>query len=249
MPTKEQQIKMLLSMGLGDAAIDILCENREFEEAFKIAKQFEAYKIPAVHFRYAIYLEEEKRYHDAEEHYIKAGQISEVIQMYEHIGDFQSALRVARQHGDTAIVRAIYLNQGKHFLSAKDYAKAETCFLNAKEEREMVKYYCQLGLLQEARTFAHKYVPDMESDIIAGMVVGPNSKKQENMSGTELEELARLYEDSGDYSRAIDTYLEISEKHYKDAEKLVEVWHKAVNLALEFDKNRARKSFLTRGKA
>lgn len=235
---KDQQIKMLLSMGLGEAGIDILCDNKDFEAAFKLAEQHEKYKLPDVHLKYAMELEDEKRFHDAEEHYIKSGQVQEVIQMYEHIGDFQSALRVARQH-DPSAVQTIYFNQAKSFLSTKEYGKAEVCFVNAKQPEHMIKVYCQEGNLQAALKFASKYAPHMENDIRTQMIIGYKEKPAEKMSGSELEENARLYEDSKDYSRAIDTYLEINEKHIRDEDHLEELWNRAVNLALEFDKSRA----------
>lgn len=46
--------------------------------------------------KYACYLEDEKRYKEAEEHFIKAGKPSEAMNMYEHLGDFHNALQVAR---------------------------------------------------------------------------------------------------------------------------------------------------------
>ena len=79
-----------------------------------------------------MYLEDEKRYHDAEEHYIKANQVEDVIQMYESQYDFQSALRVARQH-DPQYVPKIYFNQGNFFLERREFNKAETCFVNSKQ--------------------------------------------------------------------------------------------------------------------
>jgi intraflagellar transport protein 172 len=235
--SKDQQIKMLLSMGLGEACIDILCDSKDYEAAFKLSEQHERYKIPDVHLRYAMELEDEKRYHDAEEHYIKANQVQEVIQMYEHIGDYQSALRISRQHDPSSVVN-IYFNQGKHFLISKEYVKAEICFVNAKQAEYMVKIYIQERNFPSALKFASKYAPQLENDIRTQMLIQGN-KPIETMSGEELENMAKLCEDSKDFSRAIETYLAITEKEIKNIDKLEQLWNKAVNLALEHDKNRA----------
>ena len=233
---KDQALKMLLSMNLGEAAIDILCDSKEFEAAFKLAEQYERYKIPDVHLKYAMELEDEKDFNRAEEHYIKANQVQEVIQMYEHINDYQSALRIARQH-DPASVISIYVNQGKYFLDRKEYTKAEICFVSAKQPEYMVRIYQQEKNLQEALKFASKHAPNLVEDLQKQKIFEiPKDKK---MSGPEMMENARLYEDSKEYIRAIDTYLDINEEHFQDVERLEDAWNRAVYLAMEHDKNRA----------
>lgn len=50
--------------------------------------------------------------------------------MYEHIGDFHSALQVARQY-DPQSVASILINQAKTLIDKREFIKAETCFINA----------------------------------------------------------------------------------------------------------------------
>ena len=88
--------KMLLKMNLVDAVIEYLADRNEFDEAFRMAKQNAKHKISDVNLKFAFYLEDEKRYKEAEEQFIKAGKPGEAINMYEHQGDFHSALQVAR---------------------------------------------------------------------------------------------------------------------------------------------------------
>ena len=232
---KEQQIDKLISMGLTEAAIDIYVNNHDYVNAFKLAEQHEKYKIPEIHLKYAYDLEDQKRYHDAEEHYIKANNVQEAIQMYEHIGDFYSALRIARQH-DQASVYSIYFNQGKLFLDKGDIAKAEMCFVNAKQPEYMVKYYVNDKNYTAAIEFASKYCPQLSNDLRNKKIL---EQTNDNMSGKDLLENAKLFEESGDYSRVIDTYLEVNEKHFNDPDKLEDIWNKAVSLAMQYDKNRA----------
>jgi intraflagellar transport protein 172 len=234
---KDQAIKMLLSMNLGEAAIDILCDNKEYEAAFKLAEQHARYKLPDVHFKFAMDCEDEKRYQEAEEHYIKAHQVNEVIQMYQHTHEYNSALRVARQHYPEGIP-SIYMAQGKSLLNKKDYARAEMCFVYAKQPEYMVEIYEQEKNLNAALKFAAKYCPHLEPTI-RNQILLDGQKSPEQMKGGELMEIARLNEEAKDYSKAIDTYLEFSEQHFDDPEKLEEVWNRAVQLAWEFNKNRA----------
>ena len=232
---KDQQIDKLISMGLTDAAIDIYIQNKDFENAFKLAEQHEKFKIPEIHLKYAYELETDKRYHEAEEHYIKSNNVQEAIQMYEHIGDFYSALRIARQH-DQQSVYNIYFNQGKVFLDKGDIAKAEMCFVNAKQPEYMVKYYVNEKNYNAAIDFASKYCPQLANDLRNKKILEQTS---DSMTGDALLDNAKLFEEGGDINKVIDTYLQITDKHFNDPDKLESIWNKAVALAMQHDKARA----------
>lgn len=89
---------MLLRLNLVDALIEYQSDRNDYEEAFKLANQNAKHKLQDVHYKYACHLEDERRYKEAEEHFIKAGKPSEAINMYEHLGDYTSAIQVARQY-------------------------------------------------------------------------------------------------------------------------------------------------------
>merc|ERR1719326_1301569 len=42
---------------------------------------------------------------------------------------------------------------------------------------------------------------------------------------------ARMWEDTGDFDRAIDAYLNVEQQHVEDEDQLSEIWHNAVKLA------------------
>ena len=94
--------------------------------------------------KYACYLEDERRYKEAEENFIKAGKPSEAINMYEHLGDFHSALQVARQYEPSAVV-GIQMNQAKFFIDKRDFGKAEACFIQAKKPELAIKMHTDMG--------------------------------------------------------------------------------------------------------
>ena len=54
-------------MNLVDAVIEYLSDRNEFDEAFRMAKQNAKHKISDVNLKYAFFLEDEKRYKEAEE--------------------------------------------------------------------------------------------------------------------------------------------------------------------------------------
>lgn len=68
----ENGMNMLLKMNLVDAVIEYLMDRNEFDEAFKMANGNAKHKTADVHLKYALYLEDERRYKEAEDHFIKA---------------------------------------------------------------------------------------------------------------------------------------------------------------------------------
>lgn len=231
----EQQKKKLLSMGMIDALIDIEIMNNDFNEAFKLAEAHSKYKLPEIHLKYAMKLEDEKRHHEAEEHFIKADQVNEVIKMYEHILDFNSALRVARQHLPDTIF-SIYLSQGKYLIDKGDLQRAEMCFVNAKKPNVMTKYYIDNKMLEEAEKFARKHDPSMV-DIISKM--REMDTPIDKMSGPDILIEVDKKINSFNYSTAIDFLLMLNTNHFNSIEKLTELWEKAISLALEYERSKA----------
>jgi intraflagellar transport protein 172 len=68
----EKGTQFLLKNGLIEAAIDFEANQEKFEEAFRLANNHAKYKLPEVHLKYALHLEDENRFKEAEEEFIKA---------------------------------------------------------------------------------------------------------------------------------------------------------------------------------
>ena len=85
--------QFLIKNGMIDAAIDFEANRKNFDEAFMLANQA-IYKKPDVHLKYAFHLEDEKRFKEAEEHFILANKPEEAIAIYETTKDWHSALLV-----------------------------------------------------------------------------------------------------------------------------------------------------------
>ena len=212
----ESGMKMLLKMNLVDAVIEYMMDRNEFDEAFKMANGNAKHKTADVHLKYALYLEDERRYKEAEENFIKAGKPSEAINMYEHQSDFHSALQVARQY-EPQSVGTILMSQGKFFLERGDFSKAENCFISAKKPEIAIKMYTDSGNYPEALRVAKKHAPHYVNEI------SNNYEKSQgvNMSGEEILSSAKVWEEQRDYSRAINTYLEIKKEHFANQDILV----------------------------
>ena len=59
-------------------------------------------------------------------------------------------------------------------------------------------------------------------------------------TGDEIRNSARLWEEQRDYTKAIDTYLELEKHHFQDYNILEECWERAVQLALNFQREKAQ---------
>ena len=214
----EKGMKMLLKLNLVDAVIEYLTERNEFQEAFKMAQQNAKHKIRDVHLKYALFLEDEKRYKEAEEEFVKAGKPAEAISMYEHQGDWHSALQVARQY-DPQSVGTILINQSKFYLERREYAKAEQCYIQAKKPEMAVKMYKELGQTQEAIRVARKHAPNL----VEGIIRNPGNQNNGPMTADQLWQTAKILEESRDWKGAIDTYLEMTREHTSDPAELVSI--------------------------
>lgn len=200
-----------------------------------MAKQNAKHKVGDVHLKYALHLEDEQRYKEAEEHFIKAGKPSEAINMYEVQADFHSALQIARQY-EPQSVQQIYINQAKYLLDRRDFPKAEVAYISAKKPELAIKMYMDMSQFSEALRVAKKHAPQLVNDINNKAM---NQKSGRSISGEDLLNSAKIWEESRDYRKAIDTYLEIKPEHFPSNPRNLEyAWERAVQLAMNFDRTR-----------
>eukprot|EP00357_Protocruzia_adherens_P015873 CAMPEP_0115035232 /NCGR_PEP_ID=MMETSP0216-20121206/41287_1 /TAXON_ID=223996 /ORGANISM="Protocruzia adherens, Strain Boccale" /LENGTH=1713 /DNA_ID=CAMNT_0002414595 /DNA_START=1 /DNA_END=5142 /DNA_ORIENTATION=+ len=229
----DKGIETLRKNGMTDAAIDVECGRSNFEKAFELAYTSSKHRLPDVHLKYALYLEDEKRYKEAEEEFIKAGKPGEAINMWEHQQDWQSALAVAQQY-EPQNTPQVHINQGRALVSKRDYQRAEQCFIKGSKPEMAIAAYKEAGMMQDAQRIAQKYRPDM----LAGLVGGASSYGNQGQSGDEIVQQAKYAEISGNYVNAIELYLSVTVDHFSDPQQLEDIWEKAVDLAMKYQKDR-----------
>lgn len=106
-------------------------------------------KLPEVHLKHAMYLEDEGRFKEAEDEFINAKKPREAIDMYIHQNDWPNALRVAEAH-DPSSLDDIYASQGRVAAERKDFAAAETLYIRAKKPENAIKMYKDARMWQDA---------------------------------------------------------------------------------------------------
>jgi intraflagellar transport protein 172 len=224
----EKGTQFLLKNGLIEAAIDFEANQEKFDQAFALANSHAKYKLPEVHLKFALHLEDENRLKEAEEEFIKANKPQEAINMYEHKQDWHSALQVARQFHPESVSK-VFMNQAKFHLERRDFGKSEQCYLNAKDPERAIQMYLDAKLYGEALRVANKHVPHMVHQINEIYSRGGVSQGQ---SGDEILRSAKMWEDSRDYQKAIDRYLEITDQHFTNQDHLEEIWMNVFNIAM-----------------
>uniref|UniRef100_A0A1X7UB13 IF140/IFT172/WDR19 TPR domain-containing protein n=1 Tax=Amphimedon queenslandica TaxID=400682 RepID=A0A1X7UB13_AMPQE len=126
----DSAVKLLSKFGLLEAAVDYATENYSFDFAFEIAKAALKSKVPEIHLKYAIYLEDEGKYSEAELAFIRAGKPKEAVLMYVHQQDWDAAQHVAEEHSPES-VPDVLIGQARVAFQKKDYQKAESYLLRA----------------------------------------------------------------------------------------------------------------------
>ncbi|XP_031717380.1 intraflagellar transport protein 172 homolog isoform X2 [Anarrhichthys ocellatus] len=225
----EAAVKLLNKFGLLEYAIEFASNNFSFDFAFDLARLSSKEKIPEIHLKHAIYLEDEGKFPEAEVEFIKAGKPKEAVLMYVHNKDWASAQRVAEGH-DPETVSEILVGQAKFCFEQKDFQKAEAFLLRAQRPELAVKYYKGADLWSDAMRICKEYLPNKLS-MLQEEYEQETSKK--GIRGVEgLLEQAREWEQSGEHSRAVECYLKV--KDDANTALMEKSWMKAAELSIKF---------------
>jgi len=195
-------------------------------------------KLPEVQLKYAMYLEDEGRFKEAEESFVEAGKPKEAIDMYVHQQDWVSAMRVA-ENADPSSVSDVLVAQAKAAVERKDWVRAEALYVRAKKPELAVKAFKEAGRWSEAIKLTKEFLPHKLQEINAEYVRFQNGEyvpEQGDVSkrsmGEDLVAQARALEEGRDFSKAIDAYLRITDQHSSDHDFLEAAWENAVKIAM-----------------
>uniref|UniRef100_A0A7S2Q9T2 Intraflagellar transport protein n=1 Tax=Zooxanthella nutricula TaxID=1333877 RepID=A0A7S2Q9T2_9DINO len=226
---------LLAKHGLVEIAIDYAVEHSNFQHAFELASQAAKHKMPDIHLKKALALEDDENYRLAEEEFIKASKPKEAIDMYIHQRDWTSAMRVAEAH-DREGIKEVLMHQGKDCVDQNNLAKAEEFFLQAGKPEMAVQAYSSKRQVNEAVRVCKQHCPQMLGDVVDSY--GDKGNLEQAQTLEEVLDAAKIYEETGTYSRAIDAYLSIKEDHQANPDRLEEVWENAIRLAMKHSQDR-----------
>ncbi|KAF3703120.1 Intraflagellar transport protein 172 -like protein [Channa argus] len=194
----EAAVKLLKKFGLVEFAIESASNNFSFDFAFDLARLSCKEKIPEIHLKHAIYLEDE---------------------------------RVAEGH-DPESVSEVLVGQAKFCFEQKDFQKAEAFLLRAQRPELAVKYYKDADMWSDAIRICKEYLPNKLSMLQEEYEKETSKKGVRGVEG--LLEQAREWEQSGEYSRAVECYLKV--KDDSNLALMEKCWMKAAELYLNMDR-------------
>lgn len=226
----EAGAQLLAKHGLIEIAIDYAVEHSNFQHAFELANLSAKHKLPDIHLKKALSLEDDEQYKQAEDEFIKAKKPKEAIDMYIHQRDWVSAMRVAEAY-DREGVKDVMVHQAKDFVDQNNLQAAENLFVQAGKPELAVQAYSSKRQVNEAIRVCKKHRPDMLPDVIGSHTEPGGGGQAQSLE--EVLDAAKIYEDTGNYSRAIDTYLSINETSSANPDRLEEVWENSVRLAMK----------------
>eukprot|EP01006_Ploeotia_vitrea_P029927 TRINITY_DN62385_c0_g2_i1.p1 TRINITY_DN62385_c0_g2~~TRINITY_DN62385_c0_g2_i1.p1 ORF type:complete len:917 (-),score=137.59 TRINITY_DN62385_c0_g2_i1:98-2488(-) len=228
----EMGAKLLTKFGLVEQAIEYAIESGHFVHAAELAQQSLKSKLPYVYLKHAMYLEDEGRFKEAEEAFVKSGKPKEAIDMYIHQHDWINAMRVADQYDPPSVVD-ILVAQARVYFEAKQFEQAEQYLLRAGKPDLLVKIYKEAQMWSDAQRIARDYAPNRLNDVneaYADWLQKHGASQGGDNSGNSMD-VARVWSDAGDYPRAIEAYISLDKNTHPNEEELVEGWKQAVSLA------------------
>lgn len=147
---------------------------------------------------------------------------------------------------DPSSIADILVGQGTSSFKQKDYANAESLFLQAQRPLLVVQLYKEQNMWKDALRFTKDYLPQKLSELIQEYDVAQRSQSTAGNSFESALVPARLFEQTKDYPKAIDAYLNVnaSSNHGaispEDLKTLESCWLKAVELAVKYVSSRAQ---------
>jgi len=233
----EAGAQLLAKHGLVEIAIDYAIEHSNFQHAFELATHSAKHKLPDIHLKKALALEDDEQFKLAEDEFIKASKPKEAIDMYVHQRDWVSAMRIAENY-DQSSVKDVMVHQAKDLVDQNNLQAAETLFIQAGKPELAVQAYSSKRMVQDAVRLCKKHCPHMLGDVVDSGLEGTGGTTGAVQSLDEILDAAKIYEETSNYSRAIDTYLSVNESSSANPDQLEEVWENAVRLAMKHTPDR-----------
>ena len=229
--------KLLTKLGLIEQAIDYAVESGNFDHAFELAGSSNDAKVAEVHLKYALFLEDEEKFTQAEDEFIKAEKPKEAIDMYIHQADWANAMRVAERY-DPSSISNVLAGQAKVAGEQKDFTRAETLYINAKKPELAIAMYQDLDMWPQAMQFAKRHLPQKLQEVTMAYQRSVESGGSKGSGSTDAMQNAQMWEEARDYYRAIDAYLAITEEQAGSADGLVRAWERAIQVSARSAKDR-----------
>ncbi|KEP60146.1 UNVERIFIED_CONTAM: intraflagellar transport protein 172, putative [Hammondia hammondi] len=217
--------QLLLQHDLPEDAVEVALDAGDFSLSFKIAEESAKHMLETVNLRQAAVSEEKGDFSSAERHFVLAGKASEAIEMYKHLKDWTSAIRVASAHAPNAVPE-ILVSQAKALANEGDMKGAEALYVEAGRADLAVAMYLSHRMKVEAVAASREHCPQLLPELVK-----KTACEGEPRNAAEVIELANAYEAAGEVDAAIDICCRATSSVVPDGFLLKKIWFTAVKLA------------------
>ncbi|KAF8062969.1 IFT172 [Scenedesmus sp. PABB004] len=249
--SQDDAAALLRRLGLGEGAVDAAVEAGAWAHAFQLAELAARARLPDVHLRYAMALEDAGRFAEAEAEFVAAGKPREAIDMHLHCQDWDAALRRCAGHElgaaparpRRATQRAA--PQASAAAAAGQHGAAEALYLRAKRPEGALAMYRAAGDWDAALRVAQAYLPgklqarrprgalgwEIHLEMASAPAAGGGGAEAALARG-------RAFERGHDAARAIEAYLSASPGDGADPDALQRCWEQAANVVMQQQRHR-----------
>lgn len=207
-------IKLLNKFGLLEACIDYACDAYQFDFAFQLCKNLSS-KASDVHYKYAVCLEEDSKFAEAETEYILAGRPKEAILMYVQDKNWTHALRIAEAKFPEAVPE-VFKAQAETCYTDKNFNEFESLLLRAQAPELIVHKYKTDGHWVDALRVCKDYLPSLLPSLQAEYSRSGHNEEQ----GSDFETIlsrANEWIHAGQYKQAVKCYLQVTSEMVEPA--------------------------------
>ncbi|CAG9816108.1 unnamed protein product [Phaedon cochleariae] len=204
----DSAVKLLNKYGILEACVNHACETYQFEFAFQLCKNLPA-KLNEVHLKYAMALEDDGKFAEAETEFVQAGKPKEAVLMYVHAQNWLSALRVAEKHLPEAVAEVLQAQAGQCFKD-KQFAEFEVLLLRAQAPELIVQKYKSEDMWIDALRVCKDYLPHLYPAMQAEYG-GSHHHRTADVDIETLLSRANEWALAGQHKQAVDCLLQVND--------------------------------------
>ncbi|XP_050543646.1 intraflagellar transport protein 172 homolog isoform X2 [Daktulosphaira vitifoliae] len=227
----DSAVKLLNRLGLLNECIDHANDSYQFEFAFELAKSGNAERLPDVHYKYALVLEDDGKFQEAEFHFVAGLKPKEAVLMYTHNQDWDNAERVAAEH-DKSSIPDVLLSRAKIEFEAANYSKFEALVLRCQKPELIVKQYKEKGMWVEALKACREYIPTKLNDLQAEYDKECGARVTRDINSLFVQ--SSQWEQNGEFKTAVDCLLKVTSKNCKDERIILKTLNEAMRMTLKY---------------
>ncbi|CAI5455003.1 unnamed protein product [Caenorhabditis angaria] len=224
-------VKLLNRYGMLSEGIDFACETGAFDFAFDLSRIGSKDRLPEVHIRMAIQLEEDGRMEDAAKHYIDGAKPEEAVRMFIEDKDWSAAYNIAKDHAPN-MLPDVYTGKARKALEEGDHVRGESFLLRANKPDIILRYFKEAEMWPDALRIAKEYLPHQYA------LIREEYEKAELRSGARgvdsFIQQAKDWEAQGDWARAVQTLLKINSEVTENEDIIRLSLNKATELTIKF---------------